>query len=324
MAHLDDTTPATRFDSFHVYRTFYKIGDHEIEVGILVPKELKPGKHPLMVKFHGGGLVTGDCLYADWIGAFFVPLIHRTSSIVVLPNYRLTPEHTGADILADLSDFWAWFARGELTRYLQAKHAGLQLGTANVLVTGDSAGGYMALMSGLLLHQHEHQHQNANNIKAIFAQYPMTNYLRREPEAMLHGVPAPNKELVEHHVSRITPGTVLSSALPPARSDLSYALSAYGDYLKYFGQDAKLWPLGAIEDAKSMPSTWIVHGEADSIVLCQDSQDFVRKWTDREVKGEVKLSVVPGQEHGFDIGVKEDEEEWLKEGLKWVEEKWLA
>jgi cephalosporin-C deacetylase-like acetyl esterase len=59
MAPLDDTTPATRFDSFHVYRTsFKKIGDHEIEVGFLVPKDLKPGKHPLIVKFHGGALVS--------------------------------------------------------------------------------------------------------------------------------------------------------------------------------------------------------------------------------------------------------------------------
>lgn len=58
MAPLDDTTPATRLDSFHVHRTSYKkIGDHEIEVAILVPKELKSGKHPVMVKFHGGGLV---------------------------------------------------------------------------------------------------------------------------------------------------------------------------------------------------------------------------------------------------------------------------
>lgn len=58
MAPLDDTTPATRFDSFDVHRTSYKkIGDHEIEVGILIPKDLKPGKHPLVAKFHGGGLV---------------------------------------------------------------------------------------------------------------------------------------------------------------------------------------------------------------------------------------------------------------------------
>jgi cephalosporin-C deacetylase-like acetyl esterase len=58
MAPLDDTTPATRFDSFHVHRVPYKkVGNHEIEVGILVSKDLKPGKHPLIVKFHGGGLV---------------------------------------------------------------------------------------------------------------------------------------------------------------------------------------------------------------------------------------------------------------------------
>jgi cephalosporin-C deacetylase-like acetyl esterase len=59
MAPLDDTTPETRFDSFSVYRTSYKkIRDHEIEVGILVPNDLKPGKSPLIVKFHGGGLVS--------------------------------------------------------------------------------------------------------------------------------------------------------------------------------------------------------------------------------------------------------------------------
>lgn len=58
MAPLDDTTPENRFDSFNVYRTSYKkVKDHSIEVGILVPKNLKPCKHPLLVKFHGGGLV---------------------------------------------------------------------------------------------------------------------------------------------------------------------------------------------------------------------------------------------------------------------------
>jgi len=58
MAPLDDTTPETRFDSLDVYRTSYKeIRSQEIDVGILVPRNLKPGKHPILVKFHGGGLV---------------------------------------------------------------------------------------------------------------------------------------------------------------------------------------------------------------------------------------------------------------------------
>jgi hypothetical protein len=44
------TTAATRFDK--------QIRDHEVEVAVLVPKDLKPGKHPLYVKWHGGGLVS--------------------------------------------------------------------------------------------------------------------------------------------------------------------------------------------------------------------------------------------------------------------------
>ena len=48
-----------RFDGFDVHCTHYKKvnNTHEIEVGILIPKDLKPGPHPVFVKFHGGGLV---------------------------------------------------------------------------------------------------------------------------------------------------------------------------------------------------------------------------------------------------------------------------
>lgn len=53
------TTATTRFDSFDFYTTSYKqIGNHKIEVVILVPKGIMPGKHPAMVRWHGGGLVS--------------------------------------------------------------------------------------------------------------------------------------------------------------------------------------------------------------------------------------------------------------------------
>lgn len=58
MAPFDDTTPETRFESLDVHRTSYKkVGDQDIDVGVLIPKDIKPGKHPILVKFHGGGLV---------------------------------------------------------------------------------------------------------------------------------------------------------------------------------------------------------------------------------------------------------------------------
>jgi acetyl esterase/lipase len=48
-----------RYQTFDIYRTHYKkIRDHEIEVGILIPKGLEPGLHPVFVRFHGGGCVS--------------------------------------------------------------------------------------------------------------------------------------------------------------------------------------------------------------------------------------------------------------------------
>jgi acetyl esterase/lipase len=58
MAPRDDTTPETRFDSFKIFRTSYKeVNNQGIDVAVFIPKNLKPGKHPILAKFHGGGLV---------------------------------------------------------------------------------------------------------------------------------------------------------------------------------------------------------------------------------------------------------------------------
>lgn len=115
-----------------------------------------------------------------------IPFIHRTNSIVVLPNYRLLPEHSGRDILEDLSDFWKWFNAGGVDKFLSTASPStpIELDHDRVLVAGDSAGGYMALMSGLL-----HRHAN---MKAILAQYPMTNSLRIEKNDTFWGSPSPS------------------------------------------------------------------------------------------------------------------------------------
>jgi hypothetical protein len=75
------TNVETSFDSFNIHTTPYKkIGDYEIEVSILIPKELKPGKHPLIVKWHGGGLVS------------YVPL--TPSFFSINPSIRILPHST--------------------------------------------------------------------------------------------------------------------------------------------------------------------------------------------------------------------------------------
>jgi acetyl esterase/lipase len=242
--------------------------------------------------------------------------MHRNNAITVLPNYRLVPEHTGADIATDLQDFWKWFHGGGLTAYLSSQNSIIDLDFDHVLVSGDSAGGYMALMSALT--------QPESIMKAVLAQYPMTNYLRRVTVETNPDTTAPEESIIDDHIKNIKPGTVISSAIPPERMDLSYALSAYERYLEFFGKDTKLWPINLIEDVESMPPTWIIHGDADKAVSIEDSKAFVKKWGERGLKSEVRLDIREGEDHGFDDAIKEDEEKWLKDGLAWVQANWLA
>ena len=48
-----------KFDPFNIHTTSYKtVNGHPIGVDVLIPKGIKPGKLPLIVRFHGGYLVS--------------------------------------------------------------------------------------------------------------------------------------------------------------------------------------------------------------------------------------------------------------------------
>lgn len=172
----------------------------------------------------------------------------------------------------------------------------------------------MALMSGLL--------QPKGSINAVLAQYPMIDSLRREPSEFFIDLPSPPSSLVDRHMGKVESGVVVSSCVPPARMNLSYVLSAYGRYLEFFGGDKMMWPLYLVDEKRWLPPTWIHHGDKDTAVSIEDSRAFLRKC--EKIDGlEVRLEVREGEDHGFDTQAKEDEEPWLKDGLRWVEEKWL-
>ncbi|PVH94686.1 alpha/beta-hydrolase [Periconia macrospinosa] len=320
MADFENTTPETRLDGFNVYRTTYKtVGTHHIEAGILIPKNLPPGrKYPLVVKFHGGGLIVGDCLYTPWIASFFIPFLTRNAAITILPNYRLTPEARGFDILSDLSTFYTWLLHDrKLDSFLAANHPHqpIDIDYTRILVTGDSAGGYMALQSAFTLAK--------DTFKVVLAQYPMTDYLRRTPEERPFGEAPPSREWLDAYLAKIKPDDIISSSDPSTDEDrrgLSAALASYGRFTEFFGVSKELWPITAVDGVESLPPITIFHAKQDSLVPFGDSEAFAEKARE---KGEVRLVARDG-DHGFDIELKESEEGWLRDELEWVEGKWLG
>jgi pimeloyl-ACP methyl ester carboxylesterase len=224
------------------------------------------------------------------------------------------PEHTGDDILEDIADFWTWF-RSSLPAYVASKHPSVELDFDKVLVAGDSAGSWCALQSVLT--------QPQSTIKACLVQYPVTNAFPTSPDDKPFGQSIPPKEVLDEFLTNIVPGTVISSATPPARPWMSAMLRAHERWGERFGTAKHLMPDTAIEDAKFFVPTYIIHGKDDTVVPVKWTHAFVDKAQKIFPDTLFKLVTPPG-DHGFDIGMYEEDEEWLVELLKKVEGDWLA
>lgn len=318
----------TRFEAFNHHKTAYKtINGHSIDVNVLIPKSLiRKSKLPILVKWHGGGLVLGEAMHAPWFANWVVSMALRNNAIIIAPNYRLIPEHNGHDIMDDLRDFWKWYDE-KLDDFVESREPGLELDKGQLLVGGDSAGGLMAIQSALVT-----DIGREGRIKAMVCQYPMTNKLERKLEETFKDIPSPKSTYIDEHVASVKPDTVISSITPPIedlptpRIQLSYALAVHGRWLEFYGTDKELLPITAIEGATRFPPTLILHGKQDTIVNIDDSRLFVKRAGDvlgEDLRRELRLVEADG-DHGFDMEFKEENTPWLTEEVKWLEEKWLS
>ena len=320
MAHIAHTTAATRFSSFDIHQTSYKrVGNSDISVGILIPKDIKTGKHPLHVKFHGGGLITGDALFEDWFSNYLVSFTHRTSSVVVLPNYRFVPESSGADIIEDIKDFWTWADR-HLADFIREVAPGIEIDVGKLLVSGDSSGGWCALHSVFELPE--------GRIKALLLLYPMVKKWCKSKQLLREwGRSAPDEEVIDKHLAQVAEGAIAYSDRHLSREKLADAFSANQHRWDLaFGTEKGLHPLERLSDRKVFPPSLILHGDADTSVNLEDCDDFVHRIEEvmgSAVREGVHLVVREGEEHGFEIELAEQDEPWLAQQLQWLEKVWL-
>jgi acetyl esterase/lipase len=161
------------YNQFHVITTTYKtVGTHSIEVDILIPKtSLGPSanvasSHPIIVKIHGGALITGSKSFLPWFGPWVLQLALAHNAVILVPNYRLIPEAKYYEVHSDIKDFSVWL-RCSLPEFLESQpepYGAVRVSSTRILFTGDSAGGYLTLLAAL--------HQPVDSIRAAIAAYP--------------------------------------------------------------------------------------------------------------------------------------------------------
>ncbi|KAL2852044.1 Alpha/Beta hydrolase protein [Aspergillus pseudoustus] len=299
---------------FDLIQANYKyVGDHGIRADILVPKTSVAGKRPTILRFHGGGLVTGDSL-----------------SVEFYPNYRLLPETNGLDIYEDIEDFWMWVHSGAVETPLRERTSRTEIDLARILATGESAGGLLGINLAL---------SHAKDIRAATGVYPSLDIRSVDwttPHTILPMSMDVPEGIVDATLASLTPGSVITSASPPDRTPLLGAGIQHGRLAKMYERGLEgspqldlLYPDARLEkEGVELPRRGMVliQGRQDGVVLARGTERFIEKAHEatkgQAVNNKLILSMQDG-EHGFDLDLRYEEEAWLQDALKVAVQTWL-
>jgi acetyl esterase/lipase len=177
----------------------------------------------------------------------------------------------------DQKDFFVW-VRESLQEFLanQSPYASMKVDTARILVTGDSAGGYLTLLTAL--------HQPVNSIRAVVAAYPCADLQCAEfndaaaaQKIPAFGAPILPANVMQDYIGTLTGSEVITDAVPPGRFHLLLSASQQGMMTDLFGREVEMDPLRMLNDlavvgktnAKELPNVVIWHGTADTAIPFQ-------------------------------------------------------
>jgi acetyl esterase/lipase len=170
------TTPAATFDSEPL----------AIDFDLYLPASAPgPSGHPLVIWFHGGGLLQGnkENLPPHFRRLPSIPLGKdgQTEHVAVIsPNYRLAPQVPILDILSDVTALLE-YVRTKLNDKLKKDDRGDHLiDTSRIGLSGGSAGGYLAMIAGLAVPPRATDeavggYRGEKGIRCIAPFYPITD-----------------------------------------------------------------------------------------------------------------------------------------------------
>lgn len=177
------------------YAVEIKYGPHDRNTLVVSYIPANIGK-PIIVWFHGGGLVSGN--------AYIPKELDDTDYVIVSPNYRLLTTDSIDACISDAAAAVAWaFRNGE-------NYGGDR---AKVFVSGHSAGGYLTSMIGLDRHWLSAQSCDADSIAALvpFSGQAITHYEWRKMKGGSELIPAIDMFAPIHHIRNDCPPYIIVS-----------------------------------------------------------------------------------------------------------------
>lgn len=225
-------------------------GGRDLKCDVFIPPG-GPSDAPAVLLVHGGGWLDGDRSQLRGYGI----LLGRKGYVCVASEYRLSGESTWPAQIHDVK---------AAIRWMRANAAALGLDPNRLAVSGNSAGGHLALMAGATADNREFEGEGGSAgqstaVSAVIAFYPPVQL--KHPEQPLS---QPVEALM---------GAGASSEALDAASPITYSSATF-------------------------PPTLLIHGAADDIVPVEASINMYRALSAAGVPAELHLYA--GQPHAFD------------------------
>jgi acetyl esterase/lipase len=301
------TTPKTDF----VMKTFvYKqVGNLKVQADVYRANDAM--HRPVLVWLHGGGLITGgrQAILPD-----IRELCRSQGYVLVSADYRLAPEAKLPQIIEDLQDLIIWVNdKGPVLFRADPK---------NIVVAGQSAGGYLTMMSGICRVRPKAlvSYWGYGDVDGAWYSQPSLHYRS--------SVPLVSKEDALKGISpTVLTETQGGNEMQKARQQLYLYLRQNGLWTQVVTgfdpktEKKKLDPYCPVRNiTANYPPILMIHGTNDQDVPCQESLDMAEQLKQKGVRYE--LIAVPGAGHMLSGGDKEQvakaharAREFIKENL---------
>ena len=254
------------------------------------------------------------------------------------------------DILSDVDDLWVWLGK-DFETTLQKGYPGLQVDLDHILVTGSSAGGYIATQLVLKYYKREPQTEGEPRIKVFVSIYPMLDF-RAPYWSQAYQKPAFGvqeffpKSILDDHLEKVKEGKALKVVTNAEihaggpRLFLALSLLHNGLYQKQIEEGAEtaeqiseLHPEDRVAAGAVLPPSVFLHGIQDSAVPVEGTDKFVALLKEKKaveglnegksVDEVLRYIRVPG-DHGLDSEVFVRNTDWAREMVLFVEKHWFA
>jgi len=269
-----------------VYKT---VGKLEIPLDIYVPDNAD--KAPILLWFHGGGLLQGN---RNQLAAHMRKGVQKYGYACISADYRFAPQIHVNDILEDVKDCIA-FIRNELPSYVEEG----ALDVSRLAVSGSSAGGYLSLLAGLYVEP------KPNVLLPI---YPITDPLGTfftNPQPAPMGRYAASKEELAQYLDPNAEPVANCGPLPDdERMNMYVCMLRSANLAELYGvaeaSQAEPFRISRCVYQHGLPPAYFLHGDADSCVGVEQADEVVGAMVGCGV--EVQYERPRGKDHFLDTG----------------------